>query len=413
MGKNKNFSGQPILSQLLSYIDRQAVKRTASECGSERYVKKFSTYQHLVVMLYATVTGCTSLREVTLGLLSEAFKVRHLGLTHQVARSTLSEANCRRSSKVFEAIYNKLYRQHAPVLADSRNHGRADGALRLFIIDSTTITLFKDILKGVGRKAASGRRKGGIKAHTMIEAGEAVPCLVRHTAAASHDHLFLREAEKLPAGSFVVFDKGYVDYEQWQRLTEARIWYVTRLKDNAVYALLSECDIPEDAAPGVLRDERIALFCDNLGSRQHLARRVVYLDEESGKVFVFLTNSMDTTAENVALIYKRRWQIELLFKQLKQNFQLKYFLGDNANAVEIQIWVAMIANLILTLVRRKLKRKWAFSNMVSVIRHQAMSYINLFAFLEDPENSWRELNETADSRYRNSLFPEMMKGACF
>ena len=145
---------------------------------------------------------------------------------------------------------------------------------------------------------------------------------------------------------------------------------------------------------------------------KHLARRIAYWDSENGRLFEFITNNFDLSAEKIALIYKKRWQIELLFKQLKQNFPLKYFLGDNENAIEIQIWSAMLANLLLTLVKCQVKHKWVFSNLVSVIRQQLMNYINIYRFLEDPEGSWRELIKENKSKYQNSLFPDY-EGAYF
>src|SRR5699024_9448489 len=114
----------------------------------------------------------------------------------------------------------------------------------------------------------------------------------------------------------------------------------------------------------------------------------------------------------IALIYKKRWQIELLLKQVKQNFPLKYFLGDNENAIEIQIWAVMLANLLLSLVRSRVKRQWAFSNMVSVIRQQLMSYIRLYRYLEDPERTWRQIIKENEAKYQNSLFPKL-QGAYF
>lgn len=118
------------------------------------------------------------------------------------------------------------------------------------------------------------------------------------------------------------------------------------------------------------------------------------------------------SAEKIALIYKKRWQVELLFKQLKQNFRLKYFLGDNENAIEIQIWSTMLVNLLITLIKSKVKRRWAFSNLVSIIRQQLMNFINIYNFLEDPEGSWRQIVEKNKIKYQNSLFPEL-KGAYF
>ena len=137
---------------------------------------------------------------------------------------------------------------------------------------------------------------------------------------------------------------------------------------------------------------------------EHHVRRIAYWDNENQRLFEFISNNFELTAEKIALIYKQRWQIELLFKQLKQNFPLKYFLGDNENAIEIQIWATMLANLLITLVKSKVKRAWAFSNMVSLIRKQLMNYIDIYRFLEDPEGCWRKVVGEEQSRYQNSLF---------
>lgn len=279
-------------------------------------------------------------------------------------------------------------------------------------MDSTTISLFKDILRGVGRNPKEGKKKGGIKAHTIIKSSENVPCLIRYSEAARHDHMFLDEVFSLEAGSIITFDKGYVDYATYQAFTLSKIWYVTRLKDNAIYEAREEYDIPDDADSGVLKDEEIVLFYGDNKQLQHRARRIAYWDSENARLFEFITNNFELPAEKVALIYKKRWQIELLFKQLKQNFPLKYFLGDNENAIEIQIWTAMLANLLITLVRSRVNRRWAFSNMVSIIRQQLMNYINIYYFLEDPEGSWRQIVKEYKNRYQNSLFPEL-EGAYF
>jgi hypothetical protein len=274
-------------------------------------------------------------------------------------------------------------------------------------MDSTTISLFKDILRGVGRNPKEGKKKGGIKAHTIIKSSENVPCLIRYSEAARHDHMFLDEVFNLEAGSIITFDKGYVDYATYEAFTQSSIWYVTRLKDNAIYGAREEFDIPDDADSGVLKDEEIVLLYGDNKQKQHRSRRIAYWDSENARLFEFMTNNFELTAEKIALIYKKRWQIELLFKQLKQNFPLKYFLGDNENAIEIQIWTAMLANLLITLVRSQVKRSWAFSNLVSIIRQQLMNYINIYYFLEDPEGSWRQIVKENKTRYQNSLFPEI------
>nr|WP_319398239.1 DUF4372 domain-containing protein [uncultured Carboxylicivirga sp.] len=157
MGKSTIFSGQPIFNQLLTFIDKSEIRKIAKQHGSERYVKKFTTYNHLVVMLFVALEGYSSIREVILGLLANAHKLSHLGLSYLVKRSTFSEANKRRSSKVFEDIYMSVYRKHASSLADSRLQEKE--LKRLYIMDSSTISLFKDILKGVGRNPKNGKRK--------------------------------------------------------------------------------------------------------------------------------------------------------------------------------------------------------------------------------------------------------------
>ena len=410
MGKSTNFSGQPIFNQLLMFIDKSEIRKIAKKHDSERYVKKFTTYNHLVVMLFVALEGYSSIREVVLGLLANAHKLSHLGLNYLVKRSTLSEANKRRDSKVFEDIYMTVYKKHSSSLTDSQLKYKE--LKRLYIMDSSTISLFKDILKGVGRNPQNGKKKGGIKAHTIIKADENVPCLIRYSEAARHDHMFLQDALNLPSGSIITFDKGYVDYAQYEAFTKKSIWYVTRLKDNALYKARKEFDIPDEADSGVLKDEEIVLLYGTNKSQEHKARRIAYWDKENERLFEFLTNNMELSAEKIAYIYKKRWQIELLFKQLKQNFPLKYFLGDNENAIEIQIWAAMLANLLITLVKSKLKRNWAFSNMVSIIRQQLMNYINIYAFLENPEKSWLLLIKEDKDKYQNSLFPEF-KGAYF
>ena len=274
MGKSKNFSGQPIFNQLLKFIDKSEIRKIAKQHDAERYVKKFTTYHHLVVMLFVAFEGYHSIRETILGLLANAHKLSHLGMSYLVRRSTFSEANGRRSSMVFGDIYMCTYRKHAPFLADSR---LSDADMkRLFIMDSTTISLFKDILRGVGRNPKEGKKKGGIKAHTIIRASENAPCLIRYSEAVRHDHMFLEEVHSLAAGSIITFDKGYVDYAQYEAFTKSKIWYVARLKDNALYQAREEYDIPDETYSGVLKDEEIILYYGDNKKQEHRARRIVY-----------------------------------------------------------------------------------------------------------------------------------------
>lgn len=386
MNKSKNFSGQPIIKQVLNFIDVKDIYRTAKKHNSDRYTKKFTTYEHLVTMIFTVISGCSSLREVSSIMLACEGKINHLGLKDFPKRSTLSDANKRRDAQVFADIYGVLYKRYCRFLSDSRT--REPAVKDLKIVDSSTITLFSDILKGVGRNSLNGKKKGGIKMHTMINAMEDVPCLVKFSNAATHDHTFLKELD-LKKGSFVVFDKGYVDYRQYQQWTLDDIYFVTRQKDNARYTSTEEFNIPDHVDDAILKDEKITLIDKN--KEEFQLRRIAFWHEEKRKVYEFITNNYELEADKIANIYKNRWQIETMFKRLKQNFPLKYFLGDNQNAIEIQIWVSLIIQLIMLVIQRKSQRRWAYSNMMSVIRYHLMTYIDLFKFLKNPESKWEEI----------------------
>ncbi len=386
MNKSNHFSGTPIIKQILKFIPQVDINRTAQQFNSDRYYKKFKTYEHLVTMLFATMSGVSSLRELSTVFLAFEGRINHLNLKHFPKRSTLSDANKKRTSEVFGAIYSKLFQRYAPFLSDSSK--LKPPVKNLKIVDSTTISLFSDILKGVGRNPLTGKKKGGIKVHTMINALEDVPSLIRFSDAATHDHTFLKELD-LKKGSFVVFDKAYNDYLQYLQWTLDGIYFVTRQKDNAVYKSIKEFDLSNTTSDAVLKDELIVIKKDNKSIE---IRRVAYWDAEKNKVYEFITNNLEISPDKVADIYKHRWQIETMFKRLKQNFPLKYFLGDNQNAIEIQIWSALIVQLIMLVIQRRIKRNWAYSNMIGVMRFHLLTYINLFKFLENPHKEWWELS---------------------
>lgn len=385
MNKSTHFSGHPIIKQLLGFIDRGLINRTAQKWVADRYYKRFKTYDHLVTMLFAALSGVSSLRELSSVMLACEGKINHLNMSHFPRRSTISDGNANRPSEVFGEIYHRLLKRYRSFLSDSSPRTPAVKDLR--IIDSTTISLFSDILKGPGRPRLDGKKKGGIKMHTMIHVLEDVPHLVRFSSAARHDHTFLADLE-LPEGSFVVFDKGYTDYSQYHRWTQDSIFFVTRQKDNAVWQPAGEYHIDDSVDPGVIKDEQIVVSTQD---QQIRLRRIAYYHAEQDRTYIFLTNNHELPPDTIAGIYKNRWQIESMFKRLKQNFPLKYFLGDSQNAIQIQIWVSLIAQLLMLVVQRKAQRSWAFSNMVGVIRYHLTSYIDLFSFLRDPDQSWSQL----------------------
>ncbi|MFA9191471.1 IS4 family transposase [Flavobacterium sp. FZUC8N2.13] len=386
MGKNKYFSTKSVFGQLISLLDDSMISKAVDKHNSDRYVKHFKSQDHLFSMVFCCLEKCNSLREVTSGMLGLSGKEETVRINHLPKKSTLSDANKTRKVEFFEEIYNKLLEKYSFVLSDSRVEIALGKQVK--IVDSTTISLFKDILKCVGRKPSNGKSKGGIKSHSVINADEKVPNLVWFTAATTHDHQFL-EKLKCDEDTVYIFDKGYNDYKAFEYFTQQKTGFVTRIKENAKYEVTQKNTILEKIHSGVLSDEIIEVEIDKESTKGKLKlRKIKYYDREHKRTFEFISNLFEFRADTIAALYKIRWQIELLFKQIKQNFPLKYFLGDNENAIKIQIYCVLIVNLLMGVIKKSLKRQWSFSNLVSFCRIHLFNYIHLTKFLESPEKDW-------------------------
>lgn len=386
MDKNTFFTGQPIFTQLLKFIPRDKVQRLAGQHKTDRYYKRFKTYEHLVTMLYTCFHGCKSIREVTTGMQVCFSKLQHLSMRCIPRRSTLSDANKVRNPDFFSQLYHHLYQSYYGSLPDSRMKKSLDK--RLFIIDSTTIKLFSDVMKGLGKKPVNGKQKGGVKAHVLLKSDEDVPRFVCLTHGAANDRILLRKINLEP-GSILVFDRGYNHYYQMDQWTKQRITWVSRILPEATYEILQHYTVPDYAFQnGVLADQQILMGRhSNKQTTKITARKITFRDELTKRVFEFITNNTQLSSLTIANLYKKRWQIELLFKRIKQNYPLRYFLGDNENAIRIQIWCALITDLLVKIVKDRTKRKWSYANIASMIRLHLMSYVNLFKFLNNPEKA--------------------------
>lgn len=386
MSKNANYIGQPIFSQLLKFLPKDKISSISSKLKSDHYIKRFKTYDHLIAMLYSSFHNCRSIREVVTGMMACHGKLQHIGLSDYPRRSTLSDANKRRDSSVFEAIYFALFRRYESVLSDSRVKSVTDN--RLFIVDSTTISLFHEVLKNAGKNPFNGKRKGGIKAHVLIRADQDVPCLVRMTSAASSDTPFMKEI-KLPENSILVFDKGYKNYTQYTRFSSEGITWITRQNSRAKAQVIEDLVVDNLEQNAGVKEDKLIILGNTTNKKQTRvhARLIVYYDEKTNREFEFITNNTEMKPSTIAQLYQRRWQIEMLFKRLKQNNQLKYFLGDNQNAIETQIWCTLIADLITKIIQNKVKRPWSFANISSMLRIHLMSYTSLYEFLENPDKN--------------------------
>ena len=404
---NKNLVGQPILTQVLALVNKNKFKGLVNKHGADRYYKKFTTWTHFVSLMFGIYSRCDSVTEIVEGMIGCVGKLGHFGLSEVPPKSTITDGNRERDSKFFESLYFSLVKRYSSFLSSSRTIGL--GVKELFIVDSTTIQLFSSLVfKGVGRNPKDGgKKKGGLKVHMLIDALQDVGKFVKITAAKVHDSKFLNDLVLNPF-SMVVFDKAYNHYKLFAKWTESQIWFVTRMKDNAVYEVVktvSENKIPEGKA-GVLKEEKVNL-CYKLKQKDKvflklLLRRITYQDDK-GRIYVFITNNMELTAQDIADIYKQRWQIELLFKKMKQNFQLHCFYGENENAICIQIWCTLIAQLLLTVLQRKTETQKAFSTIACLVRQHLLSYLNLEELLKNSKRFYEKYSKTVD--YSNSLFP--------
>ncbi len=395
MSKNTELKlvGQPIFSQVLKLIDKWEFNKLVKAHNSDRYYKSFKSWDHLVTMLFGILSRCDSMAETCEGLKGMSGKLNHLNLKKAPAKSSAGDGLRNRDNVFFEDLYYQLINRHKQFLSVSRLVGLS--IKELYIIDSTTIRLFSDILKGVGRNPiGDGRKKGGLKVHMLIDAVQSVGRFMRITEAKTHDKNFLKDIQ-VPKYSMLVFDKAYNYYQQFAKWTKDDIYFVTRQKTNAVYEVIkkvSSSRSKKDTAR-VLGEELIEISY-KIGKEIRVLklRRVCYQDEMN-REYVFLSNNMTISAEEIALIYRKRWGIELLFKKMKQNFQLHYFYGENENAIRTQVWCTMIAQLLLSVLQQKANVKKAFSTIATMVRIHLVSMLDVNELLQNTKRTWARIKK--------------------
>lgn len=386
MAKNTYLSGQPILCQLLFYVPRSLFDEVVGEHQSDRYYKTMTTYKQFVFLFYGVVMKCRSLKNLCKNLLLLENKLSYLGINRLPAVSTLSDANINRSSEVFSTLYQRLYQHYKNQLKPSFCSFQDDLDIeKVFCFDSSTISLFVDIFKGAGRNTMNGKKKGGLKLHTKMPMSGFVPDLVRISEAACNDKNFLGQLN-VEKGAIYIFDKGYVNYPVWEEWTRKGAFYVTRLNENANYQVMSgEVYHPVDYADGGILSDQIIRLNDTLE-----ARLIVYKDYVTGKVLRFVSNMFEYQQLTIVQLYKYRWNIEVLFKQLKQNFELSYFFSDSCEGIKTQIWIALIAQLIFSVIHRQIKENEAFVTLVNVAANNMGAYICLVKIMKTNQLSAQE-----------------------
>jgi hypothetical protein len=397
MGKDnqKHLVGQPVFKQIVQRIPREKFDFLVWKNASDKYYKTFSSWDELVTILFGIFSRCDSMGEVCDGMRALGGKLNYLGMDCAPAKSTAGDGLRNRSEDFFRQVYEMLIAHFEPTLSVSR---KTDVKFDLFyVFDSTTITLFADVMKGLGRNPkGDGKKKGGLKVHLLTDVHADTAKFARISEAKMHDKKFLSKLS-LPVGSMVAMDRAYNFYRQFARWTEEGVYFVTRQKKNAkseVIETLYKCSEDDKKKSCVLLEEHIHLtYKDGKEQKPLCLRRVTYRDEKA-RIYQFITNNWHITAQEVALIYKYRWTIELVFKKLKQNFQLHFFYSDTENGIKTQIWCTLIAHLLLNVIQRLSKTDKAFSTVAALIRIHLISHLDVMWVVTEARRTYAKRTTT-------------------
>jgi hypothetical protein len=363
-------------SQLLSLVDRASFARAVRQHQAERGAKGFSCWDQFVAMLFCQMGGANSLREICGGLATSMGKLVHLGLRQAPTRSTLAYANTHRPWQLYQTVFEELLKSCQSLAATKKRRFRFKHPLRS--VDTSIIELCIKVFDW----ARFQRTKGAIKLHLQLDHQGCLPCWALVTDGDTNDVRIAQKLEFAP-GTIVVIDRGYLDYALYERWTKAGVYFVTRSRTNMLYKVTERRTVPTRG--NVKRDETIKLTSEHARERcSSLLRQVTVWDAEHERELVFLTNIFHLAASTIGAIYKDRWQIELFFKALKQNLKIKTFVGTSENAVNVQIWTALIAMLLLKFLLLKSTWAWSLSNLAAMLRFNLLSYRDLWAWLDAP-----------------------------
>lgn len=367
-----------LFSQLLEAVPRNEFARLVRKHHAEYGAKGFTCWTQFVAMLFCQVAHADSLREICNGLRCCLGKLVHLGVGRGPSKSNLSYANQRRPAELYEDLFWSMLDRFRAQGHPGVRKRRFKFKNKLLSLDSTTISLCLNLFPW----AQFRRAKGGVKAHVLLDHDDYMPSYILLTPAKVHDAKILAKLH-LNEGSIVAMDRAYIDYVQFARWTLARVYFVTRMKANAVYDVIERRNVPQHR--NILSDEIIQLTGQQAQKKcPHLLRRIVVWDEKNERELVLLTNHLEFGATTIADIYKERWQIELFFKLLKQNLKIKSFVGTSENALRIQIWTALITLLLLKWLHHLSKMDWSLKQLAAMLRLNLFTYRNLRDWLDDP-----------------------------
>jgi DDE family transposase/uncharacterized protein DUF4372 len=383
-----------IFSQILQFVPRLEFQSAVQKAEHRQH--GFASWDQFGAMMFCQLGQAQSLREITGGLASCEGKLKHLGMDGAPARSTLAYANENRPWQLYQDVFQNLLGrcQH-----EAQNHKRKFRFKnKLLSIDGTMIELSLSVFDW----AAYKRTKGALKLHMVLDHDGYLPCYAVMTDG-KESEMKVAKSMTFQPGTMLVFDRGYPDHDWWLSLTRSKVDFVTRLKDNVSYGVVSEREVPKGG--NIIRDEVILLTSQQEIGPQAQLRRIEVWIEERQETLVFVTNNFRLAASTIAAIYKERWQIELFFKALKQSLKIKTFVGTSENAVQIQIWTALIAMLLLKYLKMRSTYAWSFSHLVALIRHQLFVYRDLMTWLNNPFQAPPALDGIHDQQLHLEFVP--------
>lgn len=365
-----------IFAQMMSLMPRMEFEALVREHRAERHARGFSCWTQFIAMMFCQLGKAQSLAEITGGLAASEGKLGHLGVAAPPKKSTLAYANEHRPWQLYQSLFERLYgRLGAEVQQRAKRKFRFKN--KLLSVDATLIPVCLSAFDW----ARYRRTKGAVKLHLVLDHDGCLPRFAVVTEGKTHEIQVARQLD-FESGTMVVMDRGYADAQWFLELSQRKVLFVTRLKDNTEYGIVEERLVPADSE--VVRDEVILLSKIQEAGPAALMRRIEVWSEEQQDTIVFLTNHLQLAARTIAAVYKDRWQIELFFKALKQSLRLKTFVGTSANAVAIQIWTALIAMLLVKYLQLRSSFGWSLSNLVALLRHQLFVYRDLMSWLNEP-----------------------------
>ena len=352
--------GKYVFSQLMGLISHKKFHSLVALHKGDYKVKDFTCWKQFLCMAFGQLTHRESLSDTILCLKANADKMYHLGIGEVVAKSTLSTANENRSSLIYQQLAINLINE-AKQLYLKENDLEVQLQGNVFAIDSTTI----DLCLSTFYWATFRTTKAGIRLHTQLDLKTSIPEFILFSNASVHDVNVL-DLIAFEANSFYIMDRGYVDYKRLYKVQLCGAFYVTRAKDNMNYRRLYSH--PKDKTKGVLYDQTI-LLNNHYAAKDYPVkmRRIKFVDEQTGKVLIFLTNNFHLQAYEVAQLYKHRWKIELFFKWIKQHLKIKSFWGHSENAVKTQVWIAISVYVLVAIAKKKFRLKQSLYEILQVV----------------------------------------------